>query len=107
MNLHQQELVSSFEEHYANDLLSRLKEQLIEEHPSGIMPRDAHPKMHGLVEAEFTVHPDLSDAYKVGHRQRLSKLGCGFQTPVVQRSPTISVIFVVQPSNSLRCLVKN
>jgi hypothetical protein len=66
MNLHQQELVSSFEEHYANDLLSRLKEQLIEEHPSGIMPRDAHPKMHGLVEAEFTVHPDLSDAYKVG-----------------------------------------
>ena len=66
MNLHPQEVVSSFETQYVNDVLTRLKTQLIEEHPSGIMPRDAHPKMHGLVEAEFTVHGSLPEAYKVG-----------------------------------------
>jgi hypothetical protein len=66
MNFHPQEVVTSFESQYAEDVLVRLKNQLIEEHPSGIMPRDAHPKMHGLVEAEFTVHSDLPDVYKIG-----------------------------------------
>jgi hypothetical protein len=66
MNLHPQEVVSSFEAQYVDDVLARLKTQLIDEHPSGIMPRDAHPKMHGLVEAEFTVHNDLPDIYKIG-----------------------------------------
>lgn len=66
MSLHEQEIISPFEARYAKDLLKRLKEQLIEEHPSGTMPRDAHPKMHGLVEAEFTVHDPLPDVYKIG-----------------------------------------
>ena len=66
MNLHPQEVVSSFETQYIHDALSRLKEQLICDHPSGTMPRDAHPKMHGLVEAEFIVHGDLPDIYKAG-----------------------------------------
>lgn len=66
MNLHPQEVVSSFEVQYIADVLARLKSQLIEEHPSGTMPRDAHPKMHGLVEAEFIVHNDLPDDYKIG-----------------------------------------
>ena len=66
MKLNEQEVVSPFEEQYAKDLLSRLKEQLIDESPTGIMPRDAHPKMHGLVEAEFIVHNNLPDVYKVG-----------------------------------------
>ena len=66
MNVHPLEVVSSFETQYVDDVLQRLKTQLIEEHPSGNMPRDAHPKMHGLVEAEFTVHNDLPDNYKIG-----------------------------------------
>lgn len=66
MNLHPQEVVSSFEARYVDDVLARLKTQLIEEHPSGILPRDAHPKMHGLVEAAFTVHDLLPETYKVG-----------------------------------------
>lgn len=66
MNLHQHEIVSNFETKYAEDALSRLKQQLIDDHPSGTMPRDAHPKMHGLVEAEFIVHGDLPDDYKIG-----------------------------------------
>lgn len=66
MNLYQQEIFSSFEAKYAEDVLARLKEQLIDDHPSGTMPRDAHPKMHGLLEAEFTVHDHLPDDYKIG-----------------------------------------
>jgi hypothetical protein len=66
MNLHPQEVVSSFESQYAADVLARLKEQLITDHPSGTMPRDAHPKMHGLLEAVFMVHSDLPEIYRIG-----------------------------------------
>ena len=66
MNLHPQEVVSNFELQYTEDVLLRLKNQLITDHPSGTMTRDAHPKMHGLLEAEFTVHGDLPDIYKLG-----------------------------------------
>lgn len=66
MNIQIQETVSNYEVKYTEDVLSRLKEQLICEHPSGIMPRDAHPKMHGLVAAEFIVHDGLPEAYKIG-----------------------------------------
>lgn len=60
------EIVTDFELQYTEDVLKSLKRQLIDDHPSGIMPRDAHPKMHGLLEAEFTIHSDLPDVYKVG-----------------------------------------
>jgi hypothetical protein len=66
MTLHSQEIVTSFEEGYINDLFHRLKKQLIDEHPDGLMPRDAHPKMHGLVQAEFLVHDNLPAHYRVG-----------------------------------------
>ncbi len=61
-----QEVVTTFEEGYINDLFERLKTQLIDEHPDGLMPRDAHPKMHGLVRAEFTVHDNLPPHYRIG-----------------------------------------
>ncbi len=66
MTLHSQELVTAFEEGYTHDVLQRLKTQLINEHPDGLMPRDAHPKMHGLVQAEFTVHDNLPAHYRIG-----------------------------------------
>lgn len=66
MNLHPHEVVSRFESKYAEDVLVRLKEQLITDHPSGTMPRDAHPKMHGLLEAELIIHSDLPDVYRIG-----------------------------------------
>jgi hypothetical protein len=66
MTLHPQEQVTTFEQTYTDDLLRRLKAQLIDEHPDGLMPRDAHPKMHGLVQAEFIVHADIPAALKVG-----------------------------------------
>ena len=66
MTLHSQERVTTFEQNFTEDLLRRLKKQLIDEHPDGLMPRDAHPKMHGLVQAEFTVHTDIPAALRTG-----------------------------------------
>ena len=66
MTLHSQERVTTFEQNYTDDLLRRLEAQLINEHPDGLMPRDAHPKMHGLVRAEFIVHANIPAALKVG-----------------------------------------
>ena len=66
MTLHSQERITTFEQTYTDDLLRRLKTQLIDEHPDGLMPRDAHPKMHGLVRAEFIVHADIPAALKAG-----------------------------------------
>lgn len=54
------------EEAYAQDLARRLKEKIIKDNPSGIMRRDAHPKMHGVVRAEFIVQPNLPEDLRVG-----------------------------------------
>jgi catalase len=43
-----------------------LKAKIIENDPTGIMRRDAHPKMHGVVRAEFIVEPDLPEELRVG-----------------------------------------
>jgi Catalase len=66
MSMHPQEIITPFEQRYTDDLFQRLKTQLINEHPDGLMPRDAHPKMHGLVRAEFVIHDSLPDAYRIG-----------------------------------------
>lgn len=51
---------------YINDLAERLKAKIIKDNAGGIMRRDAHPKMHGVVKAEFIVEPDLPEALRVG-----------------------------------------
>jgi len=48
------------------DLASRLQAKILRENPTGIMRRDAHPKMHGVVKAEFTVASDLPPHLQVG-----------------------------------------
>ncbi len=48
------------------DLAQRLQDKITEQYQTGIMRRDAHPKMHGLVRAEFTVLPDIADEWRVG-----------------------------------------
>ncbi len=47
-------------------LAEHLKAKIIRDNPTGIMRRDAHPKMHGLVKAEFIVDPDLPDELRIG-----------------------------------------
>lgn len=51
---------------YTQDLADRLKAKIIKDNPTGIMRRDAHPKMHGVVRAEFIVEPDLPPELRVG-----------------------------------------
>lgn len=48
------------------DLAARLQKKIHKQYPRGIMRRDAHPKMHGLVRAEFIVEPDLPPEWRVG-----------------------------------------
>lgn len=48
-------------------IVGLLKERLEADYPAGTrMERDAHPKQHGLVRAEFTVLSDIPEAYRVG-----------------------------------------
>jgi hypothetical protein len=51
---------------YTRDLAQRLTEKITKDYPSGTMRRDAHPKMHGVVKAEFIVEPDLPQQLRVG-----------------------------------------
>jgi catalase len=51
---------------YTQDLAERLKAKIIKDNPTGIMRRDAHPKMHGVVKAEFIIEPDLPEQLRVG-----------------------------------------
>ena len=48
------------------DLAERLKNRIIKNNPTGIMRRDAHPKMHGVVKAEFIVEPGLPEELRIG-----------------------------------------
>lgn len=51
---------------FIQDLAERLKAKIIRDNPTGIMRRDAHPKMHGVVKAEFTVEAGLPPELQVG-----------------------------------------
>ncbi|MBF8179611.1 MAG: catalase family protein [Burkholderiaceae bacterium] len=61
-----QETIPAGEAQYTADLAARLKAKIIRDNPTGIMRRDAHPKMHGVVKAEFTVEADLPAELRVG-----------------------------------------
>lgn len=48
-------------------IVGLLKERLEKDYPEGTrMERDAHPKQHGLVKAEFSVIEAIPEAYRVG-----------------------------------------
>ena len=51
---------------FTQDLADRLKAKIIKDNPTGIMRRDAHPKMHGVVKAEFVIEPELAPELRVG-----------------------------------------
>lgn len=54
------------EEACIRQLRDRLKTQMAKDYPSGRMLRDAHPKQHGCLRAEFAVEPDLPRELAVG-----------------------------------------
>ncbi|MFA5924989.1 MAG: catalase family protein [Methylococcaceae bacterium] len=61
-----QETIPSGESHYIEDLLERLKTKIIADNAGGIMRRDAHAKMHGVVKAEFIIEPNLPEELQIG-----------------------------------------
>ncbi|MGH9907035.1 MAG: catalase family protein [Pyrinomonadaceae bacterium] len=61
-----QERIPPGEAQYTEDLAARLKAKIIRDNPTGIMRRDAHPKMHGVVKAEFIIEPNLPPELQVG-----------------------------------------
>ncbi len=61
-----QETIPPGEEKIIADLAGRLQAKIIRDNAGGIMRRDAHPKMHGLVRAEFIIEPDLPEQLKIG-----------------------------------------
>ena len=60
------EKIPADEKHFIADLQKRLSAKIRREYQKGVMRRDAHPKMHGLVRAYFIVEPDLPAELKVG-----------------------------------------
>ena len=61
-----QEIIPWGEIHYIEDLLERLKAKIIADNAGGIMRRDAHAKMHGVVKAEFIIEPNLPEELQIG-----------------------------------------
>jgi catalase len=51
---------------FTRSIADRLRAKIIEDNPTGIMRRDAHPKMHGVVKAEFVVEPNLPAELRIG-----------------------------------------
>jgi len=51
---------------FTQSIANRLRAKIIKDNPAGIMRRDAHPKMHGVVKAEFIVEPDLPAELRIG-----------------------------------------
>ena len=61
-----QEQIAAGEQQYIEDLAQRLKAKIVADYPTGTMRRDAHPKMHGLVKAQFEVEANLPAELQVG-----------------------------------------
>ena len=61
-----QEYPPSNEAQATSDLTQRQIKKILNENPTGIMRRDAHTKMHGIVKAEFIVEPNLPEQLRVG-----------------------------------------
>src|SRR5688572_21825846 len=51
---------------FAKSIADRLKTRITAASKGGVVRRDAHPKMHGVVKAEFIVEPSLPPELRVG-----------------------------------------
>lgn len=61
-----EETIAPGEAQSTNALLALIEEVLIKENPTGIIRRDAHPKTHAAVKAEFIVEPNLPQEMRIG-----------------------------------------
>lgn len=61
-----QEIIPPNEQAFIHELAEGLKQRTIGENPTGIMRRDTHSHMYGIVKAEFTVEPHLPEELAIG-----------------------------------------
>ncbi|HEY6772954.1 MAG TPA: catalase family protein [Oxalicibacterium sp.] len=61
-----QERIPADETECTRNLAARLQAKIVHDNRTGIMRRDAHPKMHGVVKAEFIVEPNLPPELQIG-----------------------------------------
>lgn len=60
------EYIPKDEEKHINEMISLMKQNMKNKYPSGRMPRQFHPKMHGCVKAVFIVPPNLPEHLQKG-----------------------------------------
>lgn len=53
-------------EDITKDIIEKLKQRIRRENPNGVLKRDTHSKMYGVVRAEFTVEPHLAKELAIG-----------------------------------------
>jgi len=61
-----QEQLQPDEDVHVQKLIELLKGKMQKDYASGKMMRDAHPKQHGCIKAEFSVEPQLPNELRVG-----------------------------------------
>lgn len=61
-----QEIYAADEEDVIADIVQCLRQKMVEENPTGLMRRDTHSKMYGVVKAEFIVEPHLPAELAIG-----------------------------------------
>lgn len=61
-----QEQIAAGEQQFIDNLAQRLKAKIVADYPNGVMRRDAHPRMHGLVKAQFEVESNLAPELQIG-----------------------------------------
>lgn len=71
-----QEYPAPNEAEYIQSLVETLTAQIQKDYPTGIMRRDAHPKPHGIVHAEFSVEPNLPENLRVGVFKEVKTFPC-------------------------------
>jgi hypothetical protein len=61
-----QEIIPPDEQQFIQKLADGLRQRVIDENPTGIMRRDTHAKMYGIVKAEFIVEDNLPTELAIG-----------------------------------------
>lgn len=71
-----QEYPAPDEAKYIQSLVDTLTAQIQKDYPTGIMRRDAHPKPHGIVHAEFIIESNLPENLRVGVFKEVKTYPC-------------------------------
>lgn len=60
------EIYDDNDDEVITDIINRLQQKMLDENPSGLMRRDTHAKMYGVVKAEFIIEAHLPQELAIG-----------------------------------------